>query len=68
MDKINKFKVTVAYTISGEPIVEEVIACRMKFAVKDWFCVSFFDENERMVQEYFKEVVSVTPVYVNDEE
>jgi hypothetical protein len=67
MNEVKGYKVTVAYTQSGEPIVEEVMACSMKFAVKDWFCISFFDVNGRMVKEYFKEIVSVTPIYSEQE-
>ena len=62
MHEIKKYKVTVAYW--GEvPIIEEVVACSMKFAVKDWFCVSFFDKTGRLIKEYFKEVLAVEPIY-----
>jgi hypothetical protein len=61
MDKVDK------YIVDTDKGTEEVIACNMKFAVKDWFCLSFFDENGRMVKEYFKVVNSVTPIYSVEE-
>jgi metal-responsive CopG/Arc/MetJ family transcriptional regulator len=60
-DKVEK------YIVQIDDRIEEVIACSMKFAVKDWFCLSFFDVNGRMVKEYFKVVNSVTPIYSVEE-
>jgi hypothetical protein len=66
-DKVEKYIVTIGMGADGLLIKEEVVACKMKFAIKDWFAISFLDREERLVKEYFMEILAVEPIYSVEE-
>ena len=66
MSEVKKYIVTVGMGQDGKLIVEEVVASSMKFAIKDWFCISFLD-GDRLVKEYFSPILAVEPVYSEEE-